>query len=81
MWSAPRSWRAPGKTFHPGLPPNYDAPLSWSDDAPYFPFDDDDKCTGPNQPEPPYAKAGDDICTAANASSLYDARLARRSKA
>ena len=25
-----------GKTFHPGLPPNYDEPKSWSQDEPYY---------------------------------------------
>lgn len=25
-----------GKTFHPGLPPNFDEPKSWSQDEPYF---------------------------------------------
>lgn len=29
-----------GKTFHPGHPPNWDEPLSWSQDMPYFPFDE-----------------------------------------
>lgn len=33
-----------GKTFHPGLPENYDEPLSWSEEEPYFPLDED-KCT------------------------------------
>ena len=27
-----------GKLYHPGLPPNNDEPLSWSQDAPYFPL-------------------------------------------
>lgn len=27
---------ATGKTFHPGLPPNWDEPLSWSDEEPYY---------------------------------------------
>jgi len=29
-----------GKTYHPGLPPNYDEPLSWSQELPYFPFNE-----------------------------------------
>jgi len=27
---------ATGKTFHPGLPPNWDEPKSWSQDEPYY---------------------------------------------
>ena len=27
-----------GKTYHPGHPPNYDEPKSWSQDLPYFPL-------------------------------------------
>ena len=64
-----------GKTFHPNLPPNYDEPLSWSPDAPYFPLDDD-KCDSGHRPVPPYATEGDAICTVENASSLFDARMA-----
>ena len=26
-----------GKSYHPGLPPNYDQPLSWTQEMPYFP--------------------------------------------
>jgi iduronate 2-sulfatase len=25
-----------GKTYHPGIPPNYDEPMSWSQDEPYY---------------------------------------------
>jgi len=28
-----------GKTYHPGHPPNWDEPKSWSQDQPYFPFE------------------------------------------
>ena len=28
-----------GKTYHPGSPPNWDEPKSWSQDQPYFPLD------------------------------------------
>ena len=27
-----------GKTYHPGHPPNWDEPLSWSQDIPYYSF-------------------------------------------
>ena len=27
---------ATGKTFHPGIPPNFDEPKSWSQDEPYY---------------------------------------------
>ena len=44
------------KLYHPGHPQNYDEPLSWSPDQPYFPLDDD-KCDGLVQPIGPYAQA------------------------
>ena len=27
-----------GKTYHPGRPPNWDEPYSWSQERNYFPF-------------------------------------------
>jgi iduronate 2-sulfatase len=29
-----------GKTYHPGRPPKWDEPKSWSQDQPYFPFNE-----------------------------------------
>ena len=34
-----------GKTFHPGLPPNYDEPLSWTQEMEYFPLNKEN-CPG-----------------------------------
>ena len=40
-----------GKTFHPGSPPNYDFPQSWSEDQEYF-YPPDQKCpTGAKTPD------------------------------
>ena len=36
-----------GKTYHPGLPPNWDEPKSSSQDQPYFSFDGPTKCPKP----------------------------------
>ena len=30
-----------GKSYHPGLPPNYDEPRSWTQEMPYLPFTDE----------------------------------------
>lgn len=70
-----------GKTYHPGKPPDYDAPRSWSPDRPYFPHEGGNECSeggarvGRVIPVPPYHHA-EMICTVANASALVDARLA-----
>jgi len=64
-----------GKTFHPNLPANWDLPYSW--DA-YFPYDHDDVCNATVAPVPPYDREGDDVCTVANETALYDYRLASR---
>lgn len=53
-----------GKTFHPNLPPNYDEPLSWSQDREYFPLNE----TG----------CGSDVCTVPDSkeSELFDYQMA-----
>lgn len=64
-----------GKTFHPDLPPNYDEPLSWSQDEPYVAFADD-VCNATVGPVPPYDGDDDEICTVSNGSALWDYRMA-----
>ena len=44
-----------GKTYHPGSPPDWDEPKSWSQDQPYFPFKGD-KC-----PKPKNSGLGDEV--------------------
>lgn len=66
-----------GKTFHPGLPADYDEPYSWSPEEPYFGLEDD-SCNETVSPVPPYDLQSDNICTVANASALWDHRMASR---
>lgn len=66
-----------GKTFHPGLPKDYDEPYSWSQEEDYFAFADD-VCDPSVDPVEPYAIEGDDICTVKNESALWDYRMASK---
>eukprot|EP00730_Choanoeca_flexa_P012161 TRINITY_DN346_c0_g1_i2.p1 TRINITY_DN346_c0_g1~~TRINITY_DN346_c0_g1_i2.p1 ORF type:complete len:522 (+),score=71.18 TRINITY_DN346_c0_g1_i2:2-1567(+) len=57
-----------GKTFHPNSPPNWDEPKSWSQDKPYFPFEQS-KCK--------YMTTLGSWCSPSNNySDFYDYRLA-----